>query len=77
MQGKRHGYGELTYDNGDMYEGHFANGGPYGHGIMHYSNGRNVTFYNGRKKGLLPTSIAAAGILIGALMSENAHAFHH
>jgi hypothetical protein len=38
-KGRRHGYGVLTFENGDHFEGNFQHGQREGYGILSYANG--------------------------------------
>merc|ERR1711964_107356 len=39
MKGLPHGYGEMTWADGDVYDGEWKNGRPCGYGEMTYANG--------------------------------------
>ena len=43
VNGKRHGYGIYTWNNGDIYEGDWVDDKRHGHGKQSYHNGRTYT----------------------------------
>jgi hypothetical protein len=43
LNNKKHGYGNITYDNGNIYRGNFVEDLKSGEGVMTYSNGSTYT----------------------------------
>ena len=52
VNGKKSGWGKITYMNGDWYEGTFVEDKRNGHGVFYYADGncQKMYFINGVRK---------------------------
>mmetsp|Transcript_4234 Transcript_4234/g.7186 ORF Transcript_4234/g.7186 Transcript_4234/m.7186 type:complete len:508 (-) Transcript_4234:644-2167(-) len=67
VNGKRHGYGKLTCDNGDIYEGNFMDDCQEGQGVFIYANGYKYEgeFQKGKWHGVGKFTFADGGYYSG------------
>lgn len=68
----RHGHGQMTYENGDAYEGEWANNRRCGQGTMRYESGEKYvgTWIDDTRSGEGTISYATGAVFTGKLMND-------